>query len=140
MADAFYEDYRNALIGGGTHGQVDLDADTITVSLRDEATTVLNLTTQIDEADVTAGWVGTDQVVTSPTVGVVGVGVFDHALVTWTAVTGNVCASLDYWKDTTTPTTSPLICNIDSATGLPVTPNGGDITWDPAAGGVFQIV
>lgn len=139
MADAFYEDFRNALLGGGTHGAVDFDADTITVSLRDEGVTAINLATQVDEADVTSSWVGTDQAVTSKTVGVAGVGAFDHALVTWTAVTGASVESLDFWKDTGTPTTSPLICNIDSATGLPVTPNSGDITWDPAAGGVFQI-
>ena len=139
MADAFYEDYRNAMLGNGTHGTPDLDTDTIKVMLRDEGTTALNLTTQVDLADVSAAGVGTDQTCTSPTVGTAGVGAFDHADLTWTAVSGASVESLDYYESTGVAGTSPLIVNIDSATGLPVTPNGGDITWAPAAGGVFQI-
>lgn len=36
------------------------------------------------------------------------------------------------YADTGTESTSPLIAFIDTATGLPITPNGGDIivTWD----------
>ena len=49
---------------------------------------------------------------------------------------------IDYYDDTTASNaTAPLIVNIDTASGgvaLPVTSNGGDITFDPAAGGVFQ--
>lgn len=139
MADAYYEDYRNALFGNGTHGTPDWDTDTIIVDLRDEGTTALNLATQVDEADVSSAWVGTGQTLTSVTVGTAAVGAVDHALVTWTSVTGASVESLDFWEDTGTPATSPLICNIDSATGLPVTPNGGNITFDPAAGGLVQI-
>lgn len=139
MADAFYEDYRNSILGNPTHSFSDLDTDTIKVALRDEGVTAINLATQVDLADVSSSHVGTAQTCTSPTVGVAGVGAFDHALVTWTAQSGASCESLDFFKDSGVAATSPLICNIDSATGLPVTPNGGDITWDPAAGGVFQI-
>lgn len=139
MADAFYEDYRNALFGNGTHGTPDLDTDTIKVALRDEGTTALNLATQIDLADVSSAHVGTAQTATSPTVGTVSVGTFDHANLTWSSVSGASVESLDYYEDTGTPSTSPLIMNIDSATGLPVTPNGGDITWTPDAAGVVQI-
>ena len=37
--------------------------------------------------------------------------------------------------------TSPLIVYIDTATGLPVTPNGGDIniTWDSGASKIFKL-
>lgn len=140
MADAFYEEFRNGMFGGGVHAQPDLTTAAITVFLRDEGALALNLATQIDFADTTAGKVGTEQAVTSPTVGTAGVGAFDHALVTFTSVTGASVESLDYFDDATAvDATAPMICNIDSATGLPVTPNGGNITWDPAAGGVFQI-
>lgn len=139
MADAFYDDARNALFGNGTHGTPDWDLDTMKVGLRDEDTTALNLATQIDLADVSAGHVGTAQTLTSVTVGTAGVGAVDHAIVTWTSVTGASVESLDFWEDTGTPATSPLVLNIDSATGLPVTPNGGNITFDPAAGGLVQI-
>jgi hypothetical protein len=141
VADAFYEEFRNAIFGQVTHSVIDLSSggDTIKVMLRDEGTTALNLSTQVDYADISAASIGTDQTVGSQTVGTAGVGAFDHALVTWTGVTGNDVESLDYYKDSGIAGTSPLICNIDSATGLPVTPNSGDITFDPAAGGVFQI-
>lgn len=127
------------MLGAPTHSVVDLNTDTVKVALRDEGAVALDLTTHVDLADVSAGHVGTAQTVTSPTVGTVAAGVFDHADVTYTAVTGASCESLDYYKDSGVAGTSPLIMNIDSATGLPVTPNGGDITWTPSASGVVQI-
>jgi hypothetical protein len=139
MADAFYVEQRNGMLGQWTHSFADLNTDTINVALRDEGTTAIDLVAHVDLADVSTAHVGTAQTVGSPTVGVVAAGVFDHANVTWSAVTGASVESLDYYKDSGVAGTSPLICNIDSATGLPVTPNGGDITWTPSASGVFQI-
>lgn len=139
MADAFYVEYRNSILGAATHSFPDLNTDTIKVALRDEGVTALNLTTHQDLADISTSLVGTAQTITSPTCGVVAAGVFDHADATWTSVTGASCESLDYYKDSGTASTSPLIANIDSATGLPVTPNGGNITWAPNASGVWQI-
>lgn len=140
MADAFYEEYRNGMLGGGVHAQPDLNTNDIRVALRDEGTTALNLATQIDLADVSSAHVATSAALGSKTVGSAGVGAFDHADVTFSAVSGASVESLDYYDfQTAVAGTSPLICNIDSATGLPVTPNGGDISWAPAAGGVFQI-
>jgi hypothetical protein len=45
------------------------------------------------------------------------------------------------YKDTGTAATSPLIAYIDTATGLPVTPNGGDITvtWDNGSNKIFKL-
>lgn len=139
MADGFYVEFRNSILGAPTHSVPDLNTDTINVALRDEGVTAINLVTHVDLADISSSLVGTAQTVTSPTVGVVSAGTFDHANSTWTAVSGASVESLDYYKDSGVAATSPLICNIDSATGLPVTPNGGDITWTPSASGVFQI-
>ena len=139
MADSFYVEMRNAMLGAWTHSFVDLNTDNTRVGLRDEGTTALNLTTQVDLADIVTAIVAESANVGTPTVGVVAAGVFDHDNVTFTAVSGASVESLDYFKETGTDSTSPLICNIDSATGLPVTPNGGDITWTPNASGVFQI-
>jgi len=139
MADAFYVEYRNSILGEWTHSFPDLNTDTIKILLRDEGTTAIDLVNHIDLADISAAGVGTDQTVGSPTVGVVAAGTFDHANVTWSLVSGNSVESLDYYKDSGVAGTSPLIANIDSATGLPVTPNGGDITWTPNASGVWQI-
>ena len=139
MADAFYQEFPNAILGAPTHSAIDLNSDNIKVALRDEGTTAINLATQVDLADVSSAHVATSGNVASATVGVVAYGVFDHDNVTFSAVSGASVESLDYYKDSGVAATSPLICNIDSATGLPVTPNGGDITWTPSASGVFQI-
>ena len=139
MADAFYVEYRNAMLGAWTHSFPDMNTDTFRIGLRDEGTTALNLTTQVDLADVVTAHVAESGNLGSLTVGTVAAGVFDHADVTFTAVSGASVESLDYFKETGTDSTSPLLANIDSATGLPVTPNGGDITWAPSASGVWQI-
>jgi hypothetical protein len=66
--------------------------------------------------------------------------VFDGADVTYTAVTGNSVEALVIYVDTGTAATSPLVAYIDTGvTGLPVTPNGGNIsiTWN--ASGIFAL-
>ena len=143
MSDQIYDNFRNLLVSAGNdgvHGAVDLGAggNDIRIILRDEGADALNLADQ-DLADITAGAriaVGT---LTGETVGVAAVGAFDHDNLTLTAVSGASIESIDYYKHTGTESTSPLLFNIDQATGLPVTPNGGDITWNLPAGGVFQI-
>ena len=57
------------------------------------------------------------------------------------AVTGDSVEAIVIYKDTGTPATSPLIAYIDSATGLPLTPNGGDVTisWDSGANKIFKL-
>ena len=59
-------------------------------------------------------------------------GAADAADCTFTSVSGASIEAIVIYKDTGTESTSPLIAWIDTATGLPITPNGGDIitTWD----------
>jgi hypothetical protein len=67
-------------------------------------------------------------------------GLFDAADVSFTAVTGDQSEALILYIDTGTAGTSRLIAFFDTGvTGLPVTPNGGDInvTWN--ASGIFQL-
>ena len=68
-------------------------------------------------------------------------GVGDAADVTFTAVTGDPSEALVIYKDTGSAATSPLLAILDTATGLPVTPNGGDITvaWDNGANKIFKL-
>lgn len=68
-------------------------------------------------------------------------GVFDAADITTLAVTGASFESLVIYKDTGSAATSPLIAFFDTATGLPFTPNGGDVTiaWDNGASKIFAI-
>lgn len=54
-------------------------------------------------------------------------GVADADDVDFLGVTGPPCSYVTFYKDTGNVNTSPLIALIDTATGLPVTPAGGDI-------------
>ncbi|SRR6266403_1722218 len=85
-----------------------------------------------------AGVVGTDQQITSPAA---TNGTFSGANVTFTSVTGSTVGALVlYRKNAGANTTWRLVMYEDtSVTGLPVTPNGGNIviTWNGS--GIFTI-
>lgn len=68
-------------------------------------------------------------------------GVADADDVTVTTVTGDQFESIVVYADTGTSSTSSLIVYIDTATGLPCTPGGGDITvrWDSGANKIFKL-
>lgn len=68
-------------------------------------------------------------------------GAADGADVTFTSVTGNTINAIVIYSDSGTEATSPLIAYIDTATGLPITPNGGDIivTWDNGVNKIFRV-
>jgi hypothetical protein len=67
-------------------------------------------------------------------------GTFDAADITFSAVTGNTVEAIVLFVDTGNAATDALICYIDSASsGLPVTPNGGDITVAWNASGIFSL-
>lgn len=85
-----------------------------------------------------SGIVGTDQRIVTPTV---VTGLFDGDNLTYTAVAGaTVEALIIYRKNAGANTTWKLVCFLDtSVTGLPVTPNGGDITVTWNASGIFQL-
>lgn len=141
MGTGYYQEFRNAAFGQATHSLIDLSSggDTLKWLMRDEGVTAIDLANHVDLADISAAGVGTDQTVASQTVGVAAVGAFDHAIATWSALSGASVESLDLYKSSGVAATSPLVINVDDATGLPLTPNGGDATFDPAAGGVCQI-
>lgn len=66
-------------------------------------------------------------------------GTADAADVTFTSVTGSPASQIIIMRWTGTSGTSPLIAKIDDYTGLPVTPNGGNITVAWPAGGIFVL-
>ena len=68
-------------------------------------------------------------------------GAADAADITFTAVSGASIEAIIIYVDTGTEATSPLIAFIDTATGLPITPNGGDIivTWDNGTNKIFKV-
>jgi hypothetical protein len=69
-------------------------------------------------------------------------GVADAADITFSSVSGSEVTQIVIYDDTpATEATKELIAHIDTATGLPVTPNGGDITiqWDSGANKIFKL-
>lgn len=68
-------------------------------------------------------------------------GAADAADITFTAVAGASIEAIVIYKDTGSEATSPLLAYIDTATGLPITPNGGDIivTWDNGTNKIFKV-
>jgi hypothetical protein len=68
-------------------------------------------------------------------------GVADAPDVTFLAVSGAVSEAIVIVKWVTEAADSPLIAFIDTATGLPVTPNSGDIqiAWDSGANKIFKL-
>lgn len=61
--------------------------------------------------------------------------------VVFPTINGSKIGALVIYKDTGTENRSPLIAYIDTAQGLPITPNGGDITinWDAGPYGIFML-
>ena len=135
MANALYDLGREGFLAG----DIDWDANDIRIILIDEADDTIDLAAD-DNLDDRAGAarVATSTALASKTV---TAGVADAADKTWSAVTGDVSESIDIYKHTGTESTSRLIANIDTATGLPITPNGGDITvtWDNGANKIFKL-
>lgn len=69
-------------------------------------------------------------------------GVADAADVTFpTVAAGAADGALVIYKDTGNAATSPLLAYIDTATGLPVTPGGGDIVivWDNGVNKIWKL-
>lgn len=134
MSNALYDKGREAFLSGS----ISWSGDTIAIALIDSGTYTVNLATDQYYSTAVAGLVGTKQTLGTKTV---TAGVADAADVTFTAVTGATVEALVIFKDTGSNATSPLIAYIDTGTGLPVTPNGGDIivVFDSGANRIFKL-
>ena len=138
MANAVYPEYKEFLLGASAN--VSLNVDTTTdgpfCALVDTGTYTYNSAHDFFN-DIT-GVVGTDQRISTPTV---ANGTFDGDNLTYTAVSGSTVEALViYRKNSGANTTWKLVLYLDtSVTGLPVTPNGGDITVSWNASGIFTI-
>ena len=130
MATIVHLDWLDGMLGDPTHSVVDFNADNIDASLLDETDsgTITSANVDYDEVDGATVVATADVSVASITNGVVTL----SGAVTFTSVTGDAADYLTVWKNSASAATSPLAITWDSATtGLPVTPNGGDIvaTW-----------
>lgn len=134
MANALYPKWKEQLLQFTTNNN--LSAGTVKVALIDTGTYTYNATHQF-WSSASAAAVGTPQTIGTKTF---TNGTFDGDNVTFTAVTGNSVEALILYVDTGSAATSPLVAYIDtSVTGLPVTPNGGDITVSWNASGIFTL-
>jgi hypothetical protein len=135
MATALYGKGREGFLAG----DIDWDTNTIKAVLVDAADYTVSIDVDDNLDDIPAG----ARVATSAALGskTVTLGVADAADISFTAVTGDVSEAIVLYKDTGTESTSRLIAYIDNATGLPVTPNGGDINvaWDNGANKIFKL-
>lgn len=136
MANALFAKFKESLLS--QNPSVDLDTDTIKVALVSSTYTPNTASNQYYSS--VSGVIGTPATLTGKSV---TDGVFDASDITFTSVTSTATVTqLVLYKDTGTASNSPLIALIDSATsGLPVTPNGGDITisWDNGANKIFKL-
>jgi len=134
MANQIYGTARELYL---TSGGLNWTSDTIKAVLVDTGAYTPDFVLDDFLADIAAGArIATSAALSSKTV--TG-GVADAADVVFTAVSGVSVEAIVLYKDTGLDTTSNLIAYIDTATGLPVTPSGGDITitWDAA--GIFRL-
>ena len=135
MANSLYTKAKQGLIDGS----IDLDTDDIRVVLADSGAYTPNLATDDNLDDIPAGArVAVSDALAGKTV---TDGVFDADDIIIVAVTGDQFEYLALYKHTGTESTSRLILLIDSATGLPCTPNGSDITiqWASGADKIFRL-
>lgn len=136
ITNALYPLYKEALLSGAAN--VDLVGITVKLALIDTGTYTYSATdqflTSLTGIVGTATAIGATKTVTN--------GVFDGADVTFTSVSGVTVEALVIYIDTGAPGTSRLVVYLDTGiTGLPVTPNGGDIsvTWDNGANRIFSL-
>ena len=137
MANALYDKGREAFLAG----DLDWDGNTIKAVLIDTDAYTVDLATDQFLDDVPAGArKGTPQTLGTKTV---AAGVADAADITFTAVAdfGGYVEALLIYQDTGDEGTSRLIAYIDEATGLPVYPNGGDISvaWSNDDSKIFKL-
>ena len=135
MSNTLYDKARQRFL----EAQLNMLTDTIKCVLVDTGAYTANFTTHEFLADIpVSARITTPVTLTSKTT---AGGAFDAADVTFTSVSGASIETIIIYADTGTESTSPLIAYIDTATGLPITPNGGDIivTWDNGANKIFKV-
>lgn len=137
MANAIYPIFKAALLAASASVSLNVDdaTDGPFCALLDTGT--YTYSAAHDFYNDLSGVVGTDQRITAPTV--TG-GLFDGGDLTYTAVTGNSIEALGIYRHNSgANTTWRLVAYIDTGvTGLPVTPNGGNITVTWNASGIIQ--
>jgi len=135
MANALFDFYREQAL----HNDCDLDDSIVLVCVDHADDTPVPATDDFLDDILSAARVATSGALASKTF---TAGVLDAADVTLTTVTGDPFESIVLYNNTpATEATKDLIAFIDTATGLPCTPNGGNINivWDSGANRIFKL-
>lgn len=134
MANALRDSGREGFLAGN----LDWDANTFKIFLYDEGADAFNAADDNLDDIVAGARIAISAALGSKTT---TAGVADAADVTFTAVSGASVESIELYKDSGVESTSTLTANIDTATGLPLTPNGGDVNavWDNGGNKIFKL-
>lgn len=135
MANGLFTSYKEALLSA----DCDLDDSIKLVGVDHADDTPIQATDNFLDDIAAAARVGTSGAFASKTY---TAGAFDAADVVVSAVSGDQFESFILYNDTAgAETAKDLIVQFDTATGIPLTPNGGDITyaWDSGANRIFKI-
>lgn len=125
MANVLYSKAKEDFLAGN----LNMSSNTVNIMLIDTGVYTFSDTHE-DRADIPNPAVIAETTLAAKTV---TSGVFDADDANFASVTGNDCEALVIYHSATvggvaSNTTSRLIAYIDTATGLPILPNGGDIT------------
>jgi len=140
----------------GATGEIDLVNDTIKMMAHEDVTGIdtddefvgdfIGTATEVTSTGYTGGWGGAGRLtLASPALTVDQANnraEFDCANFTWTAISQ---AAAETWvgftliKEITNDAASPAIAHIDTGGGIPLTPNGSDITLTIDAEGLLHI-
>lgn len=138
MANAVYPLYKTAILTAGTNLSLDQNTtnDGPYCALVDTGTYTYSAAHQFYTS--LSGVVGTDQRITTPTV---TTGTFDGDDLTFTSVTGaSIEALVIYRHNSGASSTWKLVLYEDTGvTGLPITPNGGNINVVWNGSGIFTL-
>ena len=128
MANALYDSGRDGFL----KGEFNWSADTFKVILLSSAYTV-NLSSHTTTANIG----GTVAISSGITTLVPGSGVADANDITLSGVAGTTVTQFVIFHDTS----KKLIAHIDTSSGLPFTPSGGNVTiqWDNGANKIFKL-
>lgn len=136
MVNSWYD----AGLEGFAGGDVAWDTDNIRCVLIDEGTDVPDLANDDFLDDIAGGArvaLGTANLGSKTFLD----GVLDGADYTFTSVSGATVESFTVFVNTGTESTSRLLLNFDTATGLVLTPDGGNVTiqWDNGSNRIARL-
>ena len=137
MANALYDKGRQGFL----EGSIAWLTDNIKVCSVDETDDPVNLATDDFLDDILAGareFTSGNLASKTSTDGIADAADLAPA---FTGASGDQFESITIFRDSGVAATSELICNIDTATGLPLTPDGGNIniTWSSSTNRIFKL-